>query len=234
MAEFVGWLDLHGSAVTAFATVVLVAVTTVYAWLTREISKSTRESVKASHLAITNSQRQHRLSQFPLFTIKLATVESLEVCRVSIRNTSQVPALDVEINLLDTGYRGMYAFEYPATPLAPVERRSVVPPDDTFEVLVTGRAIPRNDRYGDPQRKSMEGVIVDEGIVKSDEYLGHALVHVSYGNVFGARFSHQERWELWQRIVTRPTGGDGPIEHLWLEVGHPVLEIYDGQPPRDT
>ncbi len=227
--------------VIAVLTVVLVGATIYYAKKTRDIAESTRasveaarESAEASRAMVAETQRQHRLSHVPLFAIKLSTAESFEVCRVSIRNTSQVPALDVRINLLDRGWRWALAFTYPESPNAPVERRSAMPPSDTFQVLVAGRSVHPNDRSGGPQRKSMQGAMVDEGTVRSDEFMGHADVHVSYVNVFGARFSHQERWELWQQIVAHPAGGDWPIKHLWLEVGHPVLDIHPGLPIEDA
>jgi hypothetical protein len=41
VSTFLDWLDVHGGAVIALATVVLVIVTTVYVWLTRRMVAAT-------------------------------------------------------------------------------------------------------------------------------------------------------------------------------------------------
>ncbi len=71
------WLDTHSAGVQAAATVVLVIITGVYAWLTRSINKSAnesanaaRQSAAAARASVAEMQQQRRDNVRPIIVVR--------------------------------------------------------------------------------------------------------------------------------------------------------------------
>jgi hypothetical protein len=103
------WLNSNAGAVTAIATLVLVAITGFYAWRThtianetRTLAAETRKMVVATEDMVRQATLQHRDSSRPVIVFALAPgTQGAEHFKVIVTNAGRGPALDVELGVND-------------------------------------------------------------------------------------------------------------------------------------